>query len=564
MPRKARPSQVSWSRVRREAARIGFEKFRPGQREIIEAVLEGRDVLGIMPTGAGKSATYQIPSLVLDGAAVVVSPLIALMQDQQRKAEESDISAAKLDSTITRTEERERKEEIRAGEHELIYVTPERLENPEYLDLLRKSRISLFVVDEAHCVSQWGHDFRPAYLSLRNARRQLGNPPLLALTATATAEVTGDIVKQLGARDPIVVNTGTDRPNIFFEVFRTVNSEAKREKVRELVTSEQGSCIVYCATVKTCNELWSWLKDAGVEAGHYHGKLTKKLREQAQEQFMSGECRVMVATKAFGLGIDKPDVRLVLHYNFPDSVESYYQEAGRGGRDGEPATAALLYRLEDRRIQGFFLGGKYPKREQSQLVYHALAREENTLRTSKELAEATALPLRKVQVIVALLESAGIVERRARAIRKVRDFASDEEFDKFLAEYEERGSSDRERLDTIMRYAQTALCRVRFMKEYFGEETDERCGHCDNCVCPVEATVANGAVGLEAMAETSHEPSVPFTAIAPQPEVFDSGDHVRHKRFGHGEVVRSENDSVLVRFPKGEKKVKAEFLKRAG
>src|SRR3954464_13049316 len=220
MPRKSRPSPISWSSVRREAVRIGFEKFRPGQREIIEAVLEGRDVLGIMPTGAGKSATYQIPSLVLDGAAVVVSPLIALMQDQQRKAEESDISAAKLDSTITRTEERERKEEIRAGEHELIYVTPERLENPEHLDLLRKSKLSLFVVDEAHCVSQWGHDFRPAYLSLRDARRQLGNPPLLAVTATATDEVIADILKQLDARDPIIVNTGTDRPNIFFEVFR--------------------------------------------------------------------------------------------------------------------------------------------------------------------------------------------------------------------------------------------------------------------------------------------------------------------------------------------------------
>ena len=560
MPRKGRPAAVPWSRVRREAARVGIEKFRPGQREIIEAVLEGRDVLGIMPTGAGKSATYQIPALVMDGAAVVVSPLIALMHDQQRKAEESDISAAKLDSTNTVTEERDRKAEIRAGEHELIYVTPERLENPEYLDLLRRSKISLFVVDEAHCVSQWGHDFRPAYLSLRDARKQLGNPPLLAVTATATPEVTADILKQLAARDPIIVNTGTDRPNIFFEVFRTVNSDAKRDKVRELVTAEQGSCIVYCATVRACNELWKWLTDAGVEAGHYHGKLTKKLRQQAQEQFMSGECRVMVATKAFGLGIDKPDVRLVLHYNFPDSVESYYQEAGRAGRDGEAARAALLYRLEDRRIQGFFLGGKYPKREQSQLVYHALSQRSEHPMGSKEIAEATALPLRKVQVIVAQLESARIVERKGRAIRKVRDFATDAELDAFLSEYEERGSSDRERLDTMMRYAQTALCRVRFMKEYFGEETGEKCGHCDNCAHPVEATSSDESQPARVVAQ---EPTVPFAAIAPQPEVFDAGDHVRHKRFGHGEVVRSENDSVLVRFPKGEKKVKAEFLKRA-
>jgi ATP-dependent DNA helicase RecQ len=558
MSRRGHAASIPWSRIRREGARVGVEKFRPGQREIIESVLEGRDVLGIMPTGAGKSATFQIPALVLEGAVVVVSPLIALMHDQQRKAEKSEISAAKLDSTVTATQERQIRQEIRAGEHELIYVTPERLENPEYLELLRKSKISLFVVDEAHCVSQWGHDFRPAYLSLRDARRQLGNPPLLALTATATSEVTADILKQLAAKDPVIVNTGTDRPNIFFEVFRTVNSDAKREKVRELVEGEQGSCIVYCATVRACNELWKWLTDSGVEAGHYHGKLTKKLRQQAQEQFMSGECRVMVATKAFGLGIDKPDVRLVLHYNFPDSVESYYQEAGRAGRDGEPARAALLYRLEDRRIQGFFLGGKYPKREQSQLVFHALSQSDAATITSKTLAEETGLPLRKVQVIVAQLESAGIVERRARTIRKVRDFASDEEFDKFLAEYEERSSSDRERLDTIMRYAQTALCRVRFMNEYFGETANERCGHCDNCVRPVEETI------IPAVSTTIEpEGTVAFAAIAPQPEVFDTGDHVRHKRFGHGEVVRSENDSVLVRFPKGEKKVKAEFLKRA-
>src|SRR3569832_750369 len=403
MPRRGRAASIPWSRIRREGARVGVERFRPGQKEIIEAVLEGRDVLGIMPTGAGKSATFQIPALVLDGAVVVVSPLIALMHDQQRKAEESDISAAKLDSTVTVTEERELRQEIRAGEHELIYVTPERLEKPEYLELLRKSRISLFVVDEAHCVSQWGHDFRPAILSVRDARRQLGIPPLLALTATATAEGTADSLKQLAARDTIIVNTGTDRPNIFFEVLRTVNSDAKREKVRELVEAEQGSCIVYCATIRACNELWKSLTDAGVEAGHYHGKLTKKLREQAQEQFMSGECRVMVATKAFGLGIDKPDVRLVLHYNFPDSIESYYQEAGRAGRDGEPARAALLYRLEDRRIQGFFLGGKYPKREQSQLVFHALSTSGGAA-SSKELAERTGLPVRKVQVIVAQLE----------------------------------------------------------------------------------------------------------------------------------------------------------------
>jgi len=250
-------SQVDWPKLHREAAlRFGVKHFRPGQREIIEAVMQGRDVIGILPTGGGKSLTFQLPTLLLPGKpAVVVTPLISLMQDQQDKANDADIPAATLNSTNSAREDREAREEIAQGEHEIVYVTPERLENPEYLETVRASDPWLLVVDEAHCVSQWGHDFRPAYLNLRHAVRQLGRPPILALTATATPEVTADIVRQLEMRNPLVVNTGIERENLIFEVFRTVNQEAKHQRIRDVVREAKGTGIIYTATVRTAGEL---------------------------------------------------------------------------------------------------------------------------------------------------------------------------------------------------------------------------------------------------------------------------------------------------------------------
>src|SRR3954469_16335777 len=469
---------IDWAALRREAAkRFGVEAFRPGQRELIEAALSGRDALGLLPTGGGKSLTYQLPALFLPKAVVVASPLLSLMKDQEEKAQAARIDVAKLDSTLTTGEERERAEEIASGANDLIYVTPERLENPEYLDLLRARGVSLFVVDEAHCVSQWGHDFRPAYLALADAIRALGRPPVLALTATATPEVAQDILRQLDIGEAEIVDLGIERPNFRYQVLRTVNEEAKHESLLRILREEKGSGIVYAATIRNVEELHPFLTANGIDAGRYHGKLPTRERVKMQESFMSGRRRVMVATSAFGMGIDKPDIRFVVHWNFPDSLETYVQEVGRAGRDGKPARAVLLYRLEDKRVQSFFLGGKYPRREDTLAVWSAIARGPASAR---DLSRRTDLPEKKVKVIAAQLVGAGAAERKRHQIVALRSLRP-KELDRLLSQYEKRHASDRDRLDEMMHYAQSTACRVRTLREYFGEAPGEACGRCDNC-----------------------------------------------------------------------------------
>ncbi len=466
------------------AARLGIERLHREQRRVIDAVLAGRDVLMVLPTGFGKSACYQIPSMVMPKPVLVISPLLALMRDQYEKLLKRGVPVARLDGTVRGRNRKAALERIAAGGSLLVMTTPETLATEDALGALGKSGVSLAAIDEAHCISEWGYDFRPTYLQLGERLRRLGAPPVLALTATATEKVRTAIQRFVGMRDPEIVASSPHRSNLAFDVLRCSGDQRLRALMR-LVLRLRRPGIIYCSTTREVDEIYALLHRFGAPAHRYHGKMNAGDRSKQQDAFMRrGRRTVMVATNAFGLGIDKQDIRYVLHYQSPASLEQYVQEAGRAGRDGRRANCILLFSPEDRLIHEALLSRSRVRPEQLYKLARALAgwAGEEKVPSLEALALSADLGPKIAGALLAVLEEATLVKWDATAVYVTVPASEIEaEARKLAGQFATLRTQDGRRLDSMSAYAEAQGCRAVFLREYFGEEGSEPCGMCDTC-----------------------------------------------------------------------------------